>query len=142
MKVADLKVKIYADGADLEGMLEMYRLPHIKGFTTNPTLMKKANVLDYVEFAQQVVAQIPDRSISFEVFADEFDQMEVQALKIKDWGENVYIKIPVMNTKQEPAYDLIERLWRDHRNAADLLLLVGIQHGLVARVEAELHALQ
>ena len=106
----NLKVKIYADGADRDGMLEMYAKPYIQGFTTNPTLMKKVGITDYKAFAHEILEAIPDRPISFEVFADEFTDMERQALEIKAWGENVYVKIPVSNTRQEMAYDLIERL--------------------------------
>ena len=97
-----LRVKIFADGADKAGMLEMYSKPHIKGFTTNPTLMRKAGIVDYAAFAQDILRAIPDRPISFEVFADEFDEMEKQALEISAWGNNVYVKIPVTNTRQEP----------------------------------------
>ena len=109
-KVSDLKVKIFADGADKAGILEMYAQPYIQGFTTNPTLMAKSGIKDYEAFAKDIVAEIPDRHISFEVFADEFPEMERQALKIKDWGDNVYVKIPVTNTKAEPAYPLIQKL--------------------------------
>ena len=105
-----LKVKLYADGADRKGMLEMYEKPYIQGFTTNPTLMKKAGVTDYEEFARDILQVISDRSISLEVFADEFDDMERQALKIATWGDNVYVKIPISNTRQQPSYELIERL--------------------------------
>jgi len=110
MTLADLRTKIFADGAELAGMLAMYREPHIKGFTTNPTLMRKAGLTDYRAFAREVVAAIPDRPISFEVFSDEFAEMERQAREISAWGENVYVKIPVTNTKRAPAYDLIGRL--------------------------------
>ena len=106
----ELKVKLYADGADRDGMLEMYDKPYIQGFTTNPTLMKKAGISDYEAFAHDILLSIPDRPISFEVFADEFEEMERQALKIKTWGENVYVKIPVSNTRKEMSYDLIQRL--------------------------------
>ena len=106
----DLSVKIFADGADVAGMLEMYAKPYIKGFTTNPTLMRKAGVSDYRAFARSVLAVIPDRPISFEVFSDEFDEMERQALDIAGWGENVFVKIPITNTRREPAYDLIRKL--------------------------------
>jgi len=106
----NLSIKIYADGADRNGMLEMYTKPYIQGFTTNPTLMKKAGITDYKAFAHEILEAIPDRPISFEVFADEFIDMERQALEIKTWGENVYVKIPVSNTCREMAYDLIERL--------------------------------
>ena len=112
MNVSDLRVKLFADGADRAGMLEMYRKPWISGFTTNPTLMHKAGIKDYEAFARDILHAIPDRPISLEVFADEFDQMERQALKIAEWGENVYVKIPVTNTRREPAYDLICRLAR------------------------------
>jgi transaldolase len=110
VKLTDLKTKIFADGAELDGMLAMYREPYIKGFTTNPTLMRKAGVPDYREFAKAVLAAIPDRPISFEVFSDEFDDMETQARDIATWGEHVYVKIPVTNTRRQPAYDLIHRL--------------------------------
>jgi transaldolase len=103
-------VKIFADGADLAGMKEMYANPIIKGFTTNPTLMRKAGVQDYKAFAHQVLEAIPDRPISFEVFADEFDEMERQALEIVSWGEGVNVKIPVTNTRRQFAGPLIERL--------------------------------
>lgn len=108
--IANLKVKLFADGADLVGMKEMYANPMIKGFTTNPTLMRKAGVQDYKTFAHQVLEAIPDRPISFEVFADEFDAMEHQAIEIASWGKNVNVKIPVTNTRKEFAGPLIERL--------------------------------
>src|SRR5437879_1390073 len=91
-------------------MLEMYRLPYIQGFTTNPTLMRKAGITDYEEFGRDILRAIPDRPISLEVFADEFDEMERQARKIATWGDNVYVKIPVTNTRREPALDLICKL--------------------------------
>ena len=108
--INDLKVKLFADGADRDGMLEMYQKPYIQGFTTNPTLMKKAGISDYEAFAHDILQAIPDRPISFEVFADDFDEMERQALKIRTWGENVYVKIPVSNTRQQMSYDLIGKL--------------------------------
>ncbi|MCC7123372.1 MAG: transaldolase [Acidobacteria bacterium] len=110
MTLTDLRTKIFADGAALDGMLAMYREPHIKGFTTNPTLMHKAGITDYRAFARQVLAAIPDRPISFEVFSDEFADMERQAREIATWGPHVYVKIPVTNTRREPAYDLVHRL--------------------------------
>lgn len=110
MSLEKLKVKLFADGADLAGMKEMYANPLIKGFTTNPTLMRKAGVQDYKAFARQVLEAIPDRPISFEVFADEFDDMERQAREIASWGKNVSVKIPVTNTKKQSAGPLIERL--------------------------------
>jgi transaldolase len=110
MTLTELRTKIYADGADLDGMLAMYRQPHIKGFTTNPTLMRKAGITDYAAFAQQVLAAVRDRPISFEVFSDEFADMERQAREIATWGEHVYVKIPGTNTRREPAYELVRRL--------------------------------
>jgi len=110
MNLADLKVKIFGDGAELDGMRALYRKPFIKGFTTNPTLMHKAGIRDYRAFARQVLDEIPDRPISFEVFSDEFAEMERQGREIATWGEHVYVKIPVTNTRREPAYDLIHRL--------------------------------
>jgi transaldolase len=107
---ADLKVKIFADGADRESMLESYANPLVSGFTTNPTLMRRAGVSDYVGFAKEILKEIPDRDISFEVFSDEFDDMERQAREIATWGENVYVKIPVTNTQGETSYDLVNRL--------------------------------
>ena len=89
-----LTVKIYADGAERAGMLEMYAHPLVKGFTTNPTLMRRAGISDYRAFAQEIIACIPDRPISFEVFSDDFAEMERQALQISSWGGNVYVKIP------------------------------------------------
>ena len=110
MSLSGLRTKIFADGAELEGMLALYRQPHIKGFTTNPTLMRKAGISNYRAFAHEVLAAIPDRPISFEVFSDEFDEMERQAREIATWGEHVYVKIPVTNTRRVPAYDLVHRL--------------------------------
>ena len=108
--IARLRVRIFADGADKAGMLEMARLPYVAGFTTNPTLMRKAGVADYRAFAREVLEEIADRPISFEVFSDEFDEMERQAREIATWGPNVYVKVPVTNTRREPAYALIRRL--------------------------------
>jgi transaldolase len=106
----NLKVKIFADGADLAGIREMASRPYISGFTTNPTLMRKAGTTDYKAFAREVLAAITDRPISFEVFSDEFAEMERQALEIASWGRNVYVKIPITNTRAEPSYGLISRL--------------------------------
>lgn len=109
-RLADLEVKIFADGADLEGIKAMYAKPWIKGFTTNPTLMRKAGVSDYPSFARDVLRAVPDRPISFEVFADDFEEMERQALGIASWGRNVYVKIPVTNTRREFSGPVIQRL--------------------------------
>lgn len=104
------KAKIFADGADKVAMLDLYTKPWISGFTTNPTLMRKAGIGDYEAFARDILAVIPDRPISFEVFADDFSEMERQARIIASWADNVYVKIPVTNTRREPALDLICRL--------------------------------
>lgn len=110
MRVEELRMKLFADGANLNGIAEMARHPWIKGFTTNPTLMRKAGVTDYKRFAQEVLALVPERPVSFEVFSDEFAEMERQALEIASWGRNVYVKIPVTNTRAEFSGPLIERL--------------------------------
>ncbi len=110
--IAQLRVKIFADGADFDGIMKMYANPLIKGFTTNPTLMRKAGVTDYEAFARRVLAAIPDRPISFEVFADDFPAMMRQAKTIASWGKNVNVKIPVTNTKGEFAGSVIEELSR------------------------------
>jgi len=109
-KVADLTVQIFADGADKASMLDMYQKPFVKGLTTNPTLMKKAGITDYASFCKDILNVITDKPLSFEVFSDDFDEMERQALEIASWGENVYVKIPITNTKREPAYELVRRL--------------------------------
>ena len=109
-KVADLKVKIFADGADKAGMLEMYSKPYIKGLTTNPTLMKKVGITDYRAFCKDILTSIKDKPLSFEVFSDDFSEMERQAIEIASWGDNVYVKIPITNTKQESCYDLVKKL--------------------------------
>ncbi|WP_332239032.1 transaldolase, partial [Sporolactobacillus sp. KGMB 08714] len=106
----NLKVKIYADGAVLDDMLSAYRAGFVSGFTTNPSLMKKAGVQDYVAFAKEVVEKIPDLPLSFEVFADDFATMEKEAEKIHTFGPNVFIKIPITNTKGESSVPLIQKL--------------------------------
>jgi transaldolase len=105
-----LSIKIFADGADLEGIVDLYGKPFIKGFTTNPTLLRKAGASDYEAFARSVLENVTDKPISFEVFSDEFPEMRRQALKIKDWQDNVYVKIPITNTKGASAIDLIRDL--------------------------------
>ena len=106
----NLNVKIFADGADLDGIRKLAQNPLIKGFTTNPTLMRKAGVSDYAAFAQDILSVIGGAPVSFEVFADEFDEMEAQALEIASWGDNVYVKIPITNTRGETSVPLVERL--------------------------------
>ena len=108
----NLKVKIFADGADIASMVEAAANPLIKGFTTNPTLMRQAGVSEYKAFAQKALDAIPDRPISFEVFADDFATMELQAREIASWGDNVYVKIPVTNTAGKSAAPLIAALAR------------------------------
>ncbi len=110
MKFEDLKITLYADGADLEGMKEEYKKGYVKGFTTNPTLMKKAGVKDYVTFAKAAVQEMPDLPISFEVFAEDFDDMEKEAKVLAALGDNVYVKIPIMNARGESSIPLIKRL--------------------------------
>jgi transaldolase len=108
--LAGLRVKIFGDGANVAEMRALYQLPHIQGFTTNPTLMHKAGIRDYRQFAHEVLAAIPDRPISFEVFSDEFPEMERQAREIATWSPNVFVKVPVTNTRGEPSSPLIHRL--------------------------------
>jgi len=112
-KVPDIsldRIKIFADGASLSSMLESAKDPRIKGFTTNPTLMRKAGVSDYRAFAKEALSAITDKPISFEVFADDFVEMRRQALDIATWGENVYVKIPITTTKRESAVELVREL--------------------------------
>lgn len=109
-KIKNLNVKIFADGADKHGMLEMYEKPFIKGLTTNPTLMKKAGITDYRAFCKDILTSIKDKPLSFEVFSDDFDEMERQAMEIASWGDNVYVKIPITNTQRVPCYELVKRL--------------------------------
>lgn len=111
--LSELKVKIFADGADKAGMLELYRHSYIQGFTTNPTLMRKAGVTDYQGFATEILTCIKDRPIAFEVLADDETEMERQARQIARWAGNVFVKIPVTNTRREPMYRLIHRLSGD-----------------------------
>lgn len=109
-KIEDLHIQIFADGADKAGMLEMAEKPYIKGLTTNPTLMRKAGVQDYKAFCKDILSLIKEKPLSFEVFSDDFKEMERQAMEIASWGENVYVKIPITNTKGEPCYPLVKAL--------------------------------
>src|SRR6266536_2810088 len=113
MNPAEFDVKLFADGADREGILELSANPLIQGFTTNPTLMRKAGVEDYEWFARDILQTVPDRPFSLEVFADEHKEMEQQAVKISSWGEHVYVMIPVTNTKRESTGELLRRLSGD-----------------------------
>ena len=108
--VSELAIKLYADGADLKGMRELSRKPWIRGFTTNPTLMRRAGVADYRAFAIEALHAISDRPVSFEVFSDEFGEMADQAREIATWGPNVFVKIPVTNTRGEPSVDVVREL--------------------------------
>ena len=111
MKTIDhLKVKIFADGALKNEMLDMHQKTFIKGLTTNPTLMNKAGIKDYRAFCKDILTVIKDKPLSFEVFSDDFTDMERQALEIASWGDNVYVKIPITNTKAHPCYDLVKKL--------------------------------
>ncbi len=106
----NLRVKIFADGAEKDGMFNLYGNPLIKGLTTNPTLMRKAGIQDYESFARDILKEIKDKPISFEVFSDEFPEMKRQALKIRDWQENVFVKIPITNSRGESSIALIKDL--------------------------------
>ena len=106
----DLKVRIFADGADKAGILSLYANPLIKGMTTNPTLMRKSGIKDYEAFAKDILQSVTAKPISFEVFSDEFSEMRRQALKIAAWQKNVYVKIPITNTRSESALPLVKEL--------------------------------
>lgn len=110
MSIKDLNIKIFADGADINEMKQAYKSGVVKGFTTNPTLMKKAGIKNYKTFAKEVLKEITDMPISFEVFSDEFDIMEKEAKEIASWGKNVYVKIPITNSRGESSIPLIEKL--------------------------------
>ena len=133
-KVEDFKVKIFADGADKAGMLEMYAKTFIKGLTTNPTLMNKAGITDYRAFAKDILSVIKDKPISFEVFSDDFKEMERQALEIASWGDNVYVKIPITNTKRETCYGLVKKLvaQRVKLNVTAIMTLAQVKDVVVA----------
>ena len=129
-KVEELKVKIFADGADKSAMLEMYKKPFIKGLTTNPTLMNKAGIRDYRAFCKDILLSIKDKPLSFEVFSDDFKEMERQALEIASWGDNVYVKIPITNTKSETCYALVKKLAKEKvkLNVTALMTLDQVSH--------------
>ena len=128
--VEDLHVKIFADGADKVSMLDMYSKPYIKGLTTNPTLMNKAGIKDYRNFCKNILSTIKNKPVSFEVFSDDFDVMERQALEISSWGDNVYVKIPIMNTKKEKCYSLVNRLIKEKvkLNVTAIMTLAQIEN--------------
>jgi transaldolase len=111
--LARLKVKLFADGADKKGMLDLYANPLIQGLTTNPSLMRKAGITHYEAFAKEILQTIKDKPISFEVFSDEFPEMRRQALKIASWQKNVYVKIPITNTRGESSLPLARELAKE-----------------------------
>lgn len=137
MNINDLKIDIYADGADIDGMLEMSRKRYIKGFTTNPSLMKKAGVKDYREFAKKVTEKITDLPISFEVFADDFGAMKKEALTLAKFGKNVFVKIPVTNTKRESSAALITELGKEGVNLNVTAIFTLEQTRIVVEALAE-----
>lgn len=137
MTADDLRIKIFADGADKAGMLDSYRNPVVKGFTTNPTLMRKAGITDVAAFARDILAVITDRPISFEVFSDDFAEMERQARTITAWGDNVYVKIPVTDTHGTSAEPLIRRLAADGIKLNVTALMTTAQVETVARALAD-----
>ena len=112
-RLSDLKVKLFTDGADKAQILDMAKKPWIAGFTTNPSLLKKAGVSDYESYGRELVAAVPDRHISFEVFSDDIPEMMLQARIIASWGKNVYAKLPVSTTRGEPLYDAVRTLSRE-----------------------------
>src|SRR3954470_12174266 len=114
--LSDLKVKLFTDGADKAQILDMAKQPWINGFTTNPSLLKKAGVRDYAAFGRDLVAAVPDRHISFEVFSDDIPEMVAQAHVIASWGKNVFVKLPVTNTRGEPLFEAVRALSRDGVN--------------------------
>src|SRR5687767_2478732 len=112
-KLSDLKIQLFTDGAEKAQMVEMAKQPWINGFTTNPSLLKKAGVKDYAAYGRDIAATIPDRHISFEVFSDDIPEMVAQANVIRTWGTNVYVKLPVTNTRGEALFDTVRALSRD-----------------------------
>src|SRR5215471_14971836 len=112
-KLSDLKIKLFTDGADKAQILDMAKEPWIRGFTTNPSLLKKAGVKDYESYGRDLVAAVPDRHISFEVFSDDITEMVAQARVITTWGKNVHVKLPVTTTRGEPLYDAVRTLSRE-----------------------------
>ena len=134
MRFEDLRVTVYADGADIEGMKEEYRKGFVKGFTTNPTLMKKAGVKDYLSFAKEALEEIPDLPLSLEVFADDFDTMEKEARVISALSENVFVKIPINNSKGESSIPLIRKLSEEgiQLNVTAILTIPQVKEAVAA----------
>ncbi len=129
-KIKDLRVKIFGDGADKDSMLELNQLPFIKGFTTNPTLMRKAGITDYASFAKEILSEIKEKPVSFEVFSDDFGEMERQARIIASWADNVYVKIPITNTKKESSFELVKKLAAERikLNVTAILTVPQVSH--------------
>ena len=127
--ISRLRVKLFADGASVADMMALARRPYVRGFTTNPTLMRKSGVTDYPAFAREALAAIPDRPISFEVFSDDLCEIETQAREIAAWGPNVYVKVPITNTRGQSTCDLIERLSHDgiHVNVTAVMTLGQVE---------------
>lgn len=125
-----MKIKIFADGADKQGMIEMYNNPLIKGLTTNPTLMKKSGITNYKEFALDILSIIKDKPLSFEVFSDDLETMEKQGEEIASWGKNIYVKIPITNTKGESTFDVIKNLGKKgiNVNVTAITTLKQVKH--------------
>jgi transaldolase len=134
VSVENLQVKLFADGADIDGMLEMNSKTYIQGLTTNPTLMRKAGVNNYKEFAIEVLSQITEKPISFEVFSDVLEEMKRQALEIASWGENVYVKIPITNSKGVSTSGVIEFLVKQNVKVNVTALMTAGQVELAAKV--------
>ena len=134
MRFEDLRVTVYADGADIEGMKEEYRKGFVKGFTTNPTLMKKAGVKDYLSFAKEALEEIPDLPLSLEVFADDFDTMEKEARVISALSENVFVKIPITNSKGDSSIPLIRKLSEEgiQLNVTAILTIPQVKEAVAA----------
>jgi transaldolase len=126
----DLKIKIYADGADKKGIIDLYAKPYIKGLTTNPTLMKKAGIKDYEAFSKDILKTVTAKPISLEVFTDDLAEMKGQATKIASWGPNVYVKIPITNSRSESSLPLIKELAQQgiKLNVTALLTLKQVAH--------------
>lgn len=135
--VNDLRIKVFADGADRQGILDLCRNPLIRGFTTNPTLMRSAGVTDYEAFAREILEVEPNKPISFEVLCDDFGEMERQARKIAGWGDNVFVKIPVTNTKGETSFELIRRLAGEGLQLNVTALMTSKQVELVSAAMAD-----
>lgn len=132
--LSDLKIHLYADGADKVGILDLYAKPYIKGLTTNPTLLRKAGIGDYEAFARDILKTVTDKPISFEVISDDFAEMERQAVKIAGWGENIFVKIPITNSRGDSSIPLIERLVGQKVRLNVTAMLTVEQVGAVAGV--------